>query len=595
MSKKTAGPTSEIAQRDGIALIEREKKAIMAVSTERGISIKKHMWRSMGGSLITVPLVVIVLLLTAACGTGNSISPLQRDTRLGTVMGIDNSTTSGTYAWLGIPYAKPPVGALRWMPPVDAASWSGIRPAQQFGASCAQVGSLFGPAQNNVYGLAVRDSFDKPVGSEDCLTLNIWRPSTTGTKLPVIVYIHGGSNISGYTADPIFNGETLAARAQVVVVTVNYRLGLLGWLDLAQLKTGDALVDSGNFGTLDQIQALKFVNTNIKAFGGDPGNVTVMGESAGAANTWAMLVSPLTEGLVHKAIAMSGGLTTSIHADTQKYANGLLTALVIADGKAADPASAQVYLATQSASQIATYLRAKSSDDLLKVSLAIRSPGNAPFRYIIRDGTVIPTDPTAAILAGNYRHVPVLEGNTAEEGKLFSPLKLNTYDRFTMQYNFDPDAAPTLVEGDLINTSFLPVDTPATGWNAVAAKTTAGMFTSANTASMNTLAQKQPTQVWYYRFDWNQQPAPFNTVIGAAHAMDLPFVFGNFGKSVFSYAFSKANKPGREALSSAMIASIAAFVKTGNPNNAALGTKWNNWPATLVFDASASQAHIYAK
>jgi para-nitrobenzyl esterase len=546
-------------------------------------------------SFLVIVLLLAALTQLAACGVGSSISPLQRDTRQGPVMGIDTSGATGAYAWLGIPYAKPPVGALRWMPPVEAAAWSGVRLAQQFGASCAQVGSLFGPAQDNVYGLAVRDSFNKPVGSEDCLTLNIWRPATTDPKLPVIFYIHGGSNISGYTADPLFNGAALAVKAQVVVVTINYRLGLLGWLDLAQLKTGEALADSGNFATLDQIQALKFVNANIAAFGGDPGNVTVMGESAGAANTWAMLISPLTEGLMHKAIAMSGGLTTSAHADTQKYANGLLTALVIGDGKAADPASAQVYLAGQSASQIAAYLRAKSSDELLNVSLTIRSSGNAPFRYIIQDGKVIPTDPTAAILAGSYRQVPLLQGNTAEEGKLFLPLKPNTYDRFTMEYNFDPDAAPTLVEGDLLNPPFLPVDTPATGWNAAAASKTAGMFLSVNTTSMNTLAQKQPTQLWYYRFDWNQQPPPFNTVYGAAHAMDLPFVFGNFGRNSFTFAYSQANKPGREALSNAMIASIAAFVKTGNPNNPALGAQWDPWPATLVFDASASQVRIFIK
>ena len=272
-------------------------------------TVKNHKWWSKGAGPLPSPFVVLVALLflsaltlLVACngdgGIGYPISPLQRDTRLGTVMGIDNSEASGIYAWLGIPYAKPPVGALRWMPPVDAAAWSGVRPAQQFGASCAQVGSIFGPAQDNAYGLSVRDSFNKPVGSEDCLTLNIWRPSTTDTKLPVIVYIHGGSNISGYTADPTYNGETLATKAHSVVVTVNYRLGLLGWLNLAQLKTGEVLADSGNFATLDQIRALKFVNANIDAFGGDPGNVTVMGESAGAANTWAMLVSPLTESLI---------------------------------------------------------------------------------------------------------------------------------------------------------------------------------------------------------------------------------------------------------------------------------------------------------
>ena len=569
-------------------------------------TVKNHLWWSRCAGLLPIPFVVLftllflsALTLLVACngdgGVGYPISPLQRDTRLGTVMGIDNSEASGTYAWLGIPYAKPPVGALRWMPPVDAAAWSGVRPAQQFGASCAQVGSIFGPAQDNAYGLAVRDSFNKPVGSEDCLTLNIWRPSTTDTKLPVIVYIHGGSNISGYTADPTYNGETLATKAHSVVVTINYRLGLLGWLNLAQLKTGEVLADSGNFATLDQIQALKFVNANIDAFGGDPGNVTVMGESAGAANTWAMLVSPLTESLMHRAIAMSGGLTTSTPAASREYANSVLTALVIADGKAADPASAQVYVATQSASQIAHYLRAKSSDDLLKVSLALRDVNDPKFVYVIADGTVIPTDPFGAIAAGNYRHVPLLEGNTAEEGKLFVPLKPNTYDSFTMQYNFDPDAAPTLVEGDLLNSQYLPVDTPIKGWNAVTAGVTAGMFITANDKSMNALAQTQPKQLWYYRFDWNQQPIPFNTVYGAAHAMDLPFAFGNFGKNSFSFAYSKANKPGREALSSAMIASIAAFVKTGNPNTAALGAKWDNWPATLVFDASATQTRIFAK
>ena len=548
-------------------------------------------------------LLVAALTQLTACGgsssnsssssSGDPASPLQRDTRNGTVVGV---SSAGTYAWLGIPYAKPPVGALRWMPPVDADSWFGVRPMQQFGASCAQGGRFFSPAPNNApYGLAVRDGFNNPVGSEDCLTLNIWRPATTDTKLPVIVFIHGGSNISGYSADPVYNGEALAKKAQAVVVTINYRLGLLGWLDLPQLKTGDARADSGNFATLDQVQALKFVNANINAFGGDAGNVTVMGQSAGAVNVWAMLLSPLTDGLMHKAISMSGGISTATSAVAQTYANGLLAALVIADGLAPDAAAAQRYIATQTSSQIAAYLRGKKSDDILRVSLANPALGNAP--AVISDGTVIPAAPAAAIAAGNYRHVPVLSGNTAEEGKLFgaavAAYKPNDYDRFTMQYNFNPDAAPSLVESDLLNAPFLPVDKPALGWNAVSASLTSAIFLSANTASMNALALKQPTQLWYYRFDWNQEPAPFNTVYGAAHAIDIPFAFGNFGQNIFSFAYSKANQPGREALSNAMMASVAAFVKTGNPNNAALATNWANWPATLVFDASASQTRIH--
>ena len=191
---------------------------------------------STGVGLIPVPFVVMVLLsaalaLLVGCGAGDPVSPLQRETRLGTVIGIDNAGTSGTYAWLGIPYARPPpVGALRWMPPVDPVAWSGVRPAQHFGASSAQVGSLSKvPAQDNVYGLGVRDSFDKPVGSEDSLTLNIWQRDRRppDTRLPVIVYIRASGNISGYTADPCFDGEPLAARPRATVVTeFDCRLGL---------------------------------------------------------------------------------------------------------------------------------------------------------------------------------------------------------------------------------------------------------------------------------------------------------------------------------------------------------------------------------
>ena len=221
---------------------------------------------------------VSTALLMAACGGGDDPPPTQRATKFGTVDGIDRSATTGTYAWLGIPYAEPPVGARRWAPPVDPAPWTGVRAATQFGHGCAQGGRYFSPAPNDApYGLALREGFGKPVGDEDCLTLNIWRPADATTRLPVIVFIHGGSNISGYTADPIYDGQALAKKANAVVVTLNYRVGLLGWLDLPQLKTGDAATDSGDFALLDQLQALKFVQANIDAFGGDAGNVTVMG------------------------------------------------------------------------------------------------------------------------------------------------------------------------------------------------------------------------------------------------------------------------------------------------------------------------------
>lgn len=530
----------------------------------------------------------------ATDGDGGANGALRRVTTYGPVLGAADAQ-SGTYQWLGLPYAKPPTGALRWMPPAEPDSWTETRRAQSYGPSCAQTGRYFSPAPDNApFGMSVRDGFGKLVGSEDCLTLNVWRPATDAANLPVIVFIHGGSNISGYSADPIYQGGTLATKARAVVVTINYRLGMFGWLDMAQLKTGDALVDSGNFATLDHVQALKYVRANIAAFGGNPGNVTVMGESAGAVNTWALLVSPLARGLFHKAVAMSGGVQTADPITAKAYSAALLQALLIADGKAGNDLTAWLYLLTQSKAQLAAYLRSKTTQELIQAEQAAGLSGRSP--AVFADGVVLPLSPLGAILTGQYNHVPMLAGNTREEGKLFGGLvgayKPDDYDRFTLQYNFDPDAAPTRTEGDLLNPLFLPVNQPVTGWNTVSALLGNAVFTTAAIESLGALSLQQPAQTWYYRFDWNQEPEPFNTVYGACHAMDLPFAFGNFGRSVFSFAFSTANKSGRVGLSDAMMLSLGAFAATGNPQHPGLGANWPNWPARMVFDASAAQPRI---
>ncbi|HCR1551611.1 TPA: carboxylesterase family protein [Pseudomonas aeruginosa] len=556
--------------------------------------------------IFTLPL---VLSLAGCAGNLSSTSPAadpsptQRVTSVGIVNGLDRSATTGVYAWLGIPYAQPPVGALRWMPPVEPKPWTGVRAAQQFGHSCAQGGVYYSPAPNDApYGLAVRDGFGKPVGDEDCLTLNIWSPAAAKGPLPVIFFIHGGSNVSGYSADPIYDGQALAKKANAVVVTINYRLGILGWLDLPQLKTGDALADSGNFGLLDQLQALKFVKNNIAAFGGDPDNVTLMGQSAGAVNVWGLLVSPLSTGLFHKVVALSGGVLNSSRPKAQSYSRELLTAIVITDGKATDAKSAQAWLASRSSAQVAAYVRGIPADELLKVMIANPQLGNAPGP--IEDGSVLPVNSPAALAAGRYQKVPVLAGNTRDEGTTFprlfgaisktgiSGLKPNDFDRFGMQFNFDPNAPGTLTEADLISAPYLPVTASPSGWNAMAAFVTNSVFIAAAMPPLNSLASHQPDKVWYYRFDWDEAPAPFNKVYGATHSLDLPFIFGNFDKDVFSFAYSKANQAGREALSDAMIASLAAFAKSGNPNTPALGASWANFPRKMVLDATPTQLRV---
>jgi para-nitrobenzyl esterase len=161
-----------------------------------------------------------------------------------------------------------------------------------------------------------------------------------------------------------------------------------------------------------------------------------------------------------------------------------------------------------------------------------------------------------------------------------------------MMQNFNPDAPATLTEADILDPAYLPSSTPATGWTAKATLLSSVFMIPSRDNVLNTLKAKQPN-VWYYQFKWAQEPAPWNTIYGAAHAFDLPFIFGNFGPSLFSNAAnSTANKPGRLALSAAMMATIGAFARNGDPNNAALGATWPTWPAKLVFDAGLTQANI---
>ena len=573
-------------------------------------------------AFITTALAALAGLSLSACGGGDSSPPTSRSTTFGAVEGSDNSATSGTYAWKGIPFAKAPVGALRWKAPVDPDAWTTPRSTKQFSNACVQYGRIYGPGSNNTFDATIGTTLNQAVGSEDCLYLNIWRPSSNDSNLPVIVFIHGGSNVSGYTADPVYDGAALAKTANAVVVTANYRLGIFGWLDLPQLKSGTSPNDdSGNFAILDNIKALQFINANIANFGGNPGNVTVMGQSAGAIDVYALLTSPLMVAanpkLFHKVVPISGGLSLASNLPAGSIAtlspastflaqgNALLNNLLIADGKATDTASAQAYVATQTSTQIADYLRAKDPSTLLTTLLtklaALGLSGSGP----IPEGTVVPVDPVAAINAGTYVKVPVLASNARDEAKLFptflalSPALGGKSGRlvtdatlFSTQFSYDPNAAPTVTIDQWIPSSYLPVATPVTGFNAETDLLNKIFFIASRDNILNALKAQQPG-VWYYQFSWDKEPAPWNDIYGAAHVFDLPFVFGNFGPSLFGNVIaSTANKPGRLDLSDAMMKSVGAFAKNGDPNNAALGVVWPAWPSKLIFDASLTAKTI---
>jgi para-nitrobenzyl esterase len=551
-----------------------------------------------------------------------TVSVTSRETLFGRVEGNDDSATSGTYSWKGVPFAKAPVTALRWKAPVDPDAWATPKTTKQFGNACVQYGRIYGPGSNNTSDATIGTTLNQAVGNEDCLYLNIWRPASAETNLPVIVFIHGGSNVSGYTADPVYDGAALAKSANAIVVTANYRLGIFGWLDVPQLKSGlSANDDSGNFAILDNIKALQFVNKNIGNFGGNAGNVTVMGQSAGAIDVYALLTSPLMVSanpkLFHKVVPLSGGLslasnlpagslpTLNPRSVALAQGNALLYNLVIADGKATDTASAQAYVATQSSTQIADYLRGKDPATLLATLLsklaALGLAGSGP----IPEGVVVPIDPVASINAGNYVKVPVLAGNTRDEAKLFpaflalSPALGGKSGRlvsdatlFSTQFNYKPDAAPTVTIDQWIPASFLPVNTPVTGFNAETDLLNKIFFIASRDNILTALKSQQST-VWYYQFNWDKEPAPWNDIYGAAHLFDLPFIFGTFGPSLFvNVMATTANKGGRLELSDAMMKSVAAFARNGDPNNTSLGVTWPTWPSKLIFDASLTTKSI---
>jgi len=327
-------------------------------------------------------------------------------TKYGAVKGAEGGLD--TWVWRGIPYAKPPVGELRWKAPQDPDCWDGLREATASCAVCSQ----------QAYSETWRP-LGQVAGSEDCLYLNIWRPQTDETDLPVYFWIHGGGNNFGGAMD--YNGAPMAGRSNMVIVIIQYRLGPLGWFNHPALKSGASAEEkSGNFGTLDTIKALEWVQDNIEAFGGDPNNVTIAGESAGAHNVTNLLTSPLAAGLFHRAISESGGMTTVPVDAGVALANATIEKLLVADGTAEDEAAAREYRQSMSLAETAEYLRAKKAEDIIEAQ--IKETGAMDTHDAYEDGVVIPDSVLSTIGSGDYNRVPVILGSNEYETKDFLPL-----------------------------------------------------------------------------------------------------------------------------------------------------------------------------
>ena len=498
-----------------------------------------------------------------------------------TSSGIISGTSyrENTMAWLGIPYAKPPVGELRWKSPQDPESWEEIRETSKFCSFCMQRGNLFSATGEDSYGKW--EGMGKPVGTEDCLYLNVFKPSGNAVNLPVYVFIHGGANILGRSDMSLYDGARLALQANMIVVTLNYRLGYLGWFTLPALRDGDKLDDSGNYGTLDIIKALGWVRKNISGFGGNPENVTIAGQSAGGMNVYSMLTSPLAAGLFHKAIIMSSFSQSCKMESAEKKSADLLYKLMVADKTAKNAAEAKMIVLQKGDVWVRQYLISKKASDFYalpsKRASAISYHGvltDRTFMGIYEDGYVIPQSPLEAFRSGDYNRVPIMMGCTTQEFRLFISMVLYPPKVLSRKSaEFDPDN-PNLSMGWFNRMMSGPFE-------CYMDRLSRRIFKKEGVDTMAGLASAHEEDVYVYLFGWNDEPEPFNHLIGAAHALDLAFWFGNFnsGKdSLFGLAWSKANEPDRMRLTETMIAYLSNFVRTGNPNSERLPV-WDPWPS----------------
>lgn len=461
-------------------------------------------------------------------------TPIEIDTSLGRLRGAWHH---GIARFAGIRYAEAPVGPLRFAPPRPVGAWDGVAVAEDFGTIAPQNASmmdaLFG-GQSEAWG-------------EDCLFLNVWTPDIGPDEpLPVMVWIHGGGFEMGSGSSPLYDGTSFA-RDGIVLVTLNYRMGAFGFLELGGLDADRA--GSGNVGLLDQIAALEWVRDHIAAFGGDPGSVTVFGQSAGAMSLSLLLAAPRASGLFHRAIAQSGAAAaartvTAAQADTEEF----LAAAGLADLDAllaAEPATLLAAHATMAAARVAD-------------PEAVIERTGSPLAFLsfrpVADDVVLPSDPLAAIAGGSAAGVSLVIGTTAEEWKLFAMASPPPTDEAALRRRFelvvaDADAALATYRDALPGASAAELE---------CALITDLVFRIPAVRLAD--AQGEHAEVFQYLWRW-ASPA-WGGLIGASHAIELPFVF-DLVEDQRLHVFVGPEAP--KELARATHEAWVAFARTGRP------------------------------
>ncbi len=483
-------------------------------------------------------------LPAGAAQSGAPAKPLcgpARPTAWGTVQG---KACGDSLVWYGVPYAAAPEGALRWQPPQDPAPWAGA-------LDCSA------PAP-----MALQYCNGMAAGSEDCLKLDIYAPDGAA-GLPVAVYFHGGGNCAGSTLE--LPGRRLAEQAGCVFVSVGYRLGLLGFNALPALQNGpDA---TGNFALLDAAKALDWVQENIAAFGGDKGNVTVMGFSAGGRDVLAMLASPYFAGRFQKAVCLSGGLTLCGAAAGARQTARLVAPLAVEDGLCPDANAAAAWLLTEG-DDVRRWLYELDPARLCPLAAGGLRLNGCP--QLFADGVLLPA---GGFEAAQYHGVPLLLAAGCTEFSLFNPLPA-WYEAQGL------DAARAAAARDFANK-----------YGSALYR----VFNGAATAAV--LAPRSGAPVWLCELDYGApgSQSPITALgLGSYHGLCLPLLSGENGAA----ALTGAAGPGFEALAGAFTGAVGAFLRSGDPSAAGLSA-WRPWtaadPAALALDAGREAASLTAR
>jgi para-nitrobenzyl esterase len=491
---------------------------------------------------VVAALAIVFSGLTAAV-SGAGVIPTDR----GPVRGVDTSTEK---EYLGIPYAAPPVGDLRWRPPRPHARWTTPLDATHFANHCPQVASPFGSAST----------------TEDCLYLNVYTPNLGTGKghakgVPVMVWIHGGGLTVGESND--YDPTRLVQRGRVVV-TLNYRLGYLGFLAHPALSAESPTHGSGDYGFMDQQAALRWVKRNIAKFGGDSGDVTIFGQSAGGLSVHAQMTSPLAAGLFQHAIVQSGAYALNLPSLSQAESSGTTAALNVG-----------------CQDQTTQCLRSTPVSTLL----ASQPTGGLPITPNV-DGYVLPQSPGPAFESGQFNRVPVVEGSTHDEFTIFAALNVEL--QLGIKLGELPPVLYPIVVG--LFTSTLGLQTPASAivaeyplsayqnniGIALSAIGTDSLFSCPGRRAARSLSQFVPT--WAYEFNDPNAPQPFAPPVsfpyGAYHASELAYLFDSTTLPPFHAPFT----PDQEKLAAAMVSYWTQFAANADPNSPSTPS----WPAYTV-------------